>query len=187
MPTSNASALPSGTSATRPAVRPGRKDSLRGTALAGLALGLVQLVTGCGSGADKAQAASAGAGGMPPPEVSVITVQPKDLATGFDYVGQTAGSRENEVRARISGILENKLYEEGSRVKAGTALFQIDPGAYRTQLASAEAAAGVAQARVSQTQREVKRLTPLVAENAISQKEFDDAKSNLETAEATQN
>ncbi|MET3118300.1 membrane fusion protein (multidrug efflux system) [Undibacterium sp. GrIS 1.8] len=126
-----------------------------------------------------------GPGGMPPPEVNVVTVQPTNLPMDFEYVGQTAGSRETEVRARISGILENRLYEEGSRVKAGTVLFQIDPGTYKTQLASAEAAAGVNEAKLNQAKREFARLTPLAAEKAISQKEFDDAKSALETAEAS--
>ena len=140
------------------------------------------LLAGCGNVFDKAQAAPAA---LPPPQVSVVTVQPRNIDTGYEYVGQTAGSRETEVRARISGILENRLYEEGSRVKAGTPLFQIDQGAYKTQLASAEAAAGVAQAKYNQAQREFKRLAPLAAANAISQKEYDDARSSQETAEAT--
>ncbi|MFZ6772868.1 efflux RND transporter periplasmic adaptor subunit [Undibacterium sp. SXout7W] len=133
---------------------------------------------------DKQGGANAAPGAMPPPEVNVVTVQARNLGIDFEYVGQTAGSRETEVRARVSGILENRLYEEGSRVKAGTVLFQIDPGTYQTQLASAEAAAGVAEAKLNQAKREFARLTPLVAEKAISQKEFDDAKSTLETAEA---
>ena len=130
-------------------------------------------------------AANAAPGNMPPPEVSIVTVQARNLAMNFEYVGQTAGSSETEVRARISGILERRVYEEGSRVKAGTVLFQIDPGSYQTQLASAEAAAGVSEAKLNQAKREFARLTPLAAEKAISQKEFDDAKSNLESAEAS--
>ena len=141
------------------------------------------LLTACGKHDANANAAN-GPGGMPPPEVTVVTVQPKNLAMGFEYVGQTAGSKETEVRARISGILENRLYEEGSRVKEGTVLFQIDPGAYQTQFASAEAAAGVSEARLNQAKREFARLSPLAAEKAISQKEFDDAKSAAEIAEA---
>lgn len=158
--------------------------STRRPLLTGVAclLALPLLLAACGKGGDQAKAPGAG---MPPPEVNVVTVQPKNIGTSFEYVGQTAGSRETEVRARISGILEDRLYEEGSRVKAGTALFQIDPGAYRTQLASAEAAAGVAEAKVNQARREFARLGPLVAEKAVSQKEFDDAKSLLETSEAT--
>ncbi len=133
----------------------------------------------------KEETAHAATGNMPPPEVNVVTVENRDLALDFEYVGQTAGSRETEVRARVAGILENRIYEEGSRVKAGDVLFQIDPGTYKTQLASAEAAAGVSEAKLNQAKREYARLSPLAAEKAISQKEFDDAKSNLETAEAS--
>lgn len=139
------------------------------------------LMTACGKGG----AANSAPGNMPPPEVNVITVQAKNLPVNFEYVGQTAGSSETEVRARISGILQQRLYEEGSRVKAGAVLFQIDPGSYQTQLASAEATAGVSEAKLNQAKREFARLEPLAAEKAISQKEFDDAKSNLEGAEAS--
>ena len=141
-------------------------------------------LSACDNSVGQANAAGPG-GSMPPPEVNVITVQPKNLGMSYEYVGQTAGSRETEVRARISGILDKRLYEEGSRVKAGTPLFQIDPGAYRTQLASAEAAAGVAEAKLNQAKREAARLAPLAAEKAISQKEFDDAKSLLDTSQAS--
>lgn len=129
--------------------------------------------------------AAAGAHSMPPPEVNVVTVQARELPVDFEYVGQTAGVNETEVRARITGIVENRLYEEGTRVKAGQVLFQIDPGTYQTQFASSEAVAGVSEAKLNQAKREYARLTPLAAEKAISQREFDDAKSNLEMAEAT--
>jgi membrane fusion protein (multidrug efflux system) len=112
-------------------------------------------------------------------------VQAHDLPVDYEYVAQTAGIRETEVRARISGILEQRVYEEGARVKAGQVLFQIDPGAYQTQLASAEAAAGVAEAKLNQAKREFARLAPLASEKAISQREYDDAKSALEMAEAS--
>jgi membrane fusion protein (multidrug efflux system) len=147
--------------------------------LAAISLPLLALAA-CG----KQDGAANAAGKMPPPEVNVVTVQARNLAVNFEYAGQTAGSRETEVRARISGILENRLYEEGSRVKAGAVLFQIDPGTYQTQLASAEAAAGVSEAKLNQAKRELARLTPLAAEKAISQKEFDDAKSSFEAADA---
>ena len=141
-------------------------------------------LVGCGKGSGGA-GGPGGAGGMPPPEVSVITVEPKDVAFSFEYAGQTVGFKETEVRARVGGILESRLYEEGTRVKAGTVLFQIDPGAYQTQLAAAEAASAVAEAKLNQAKRELARLTPLAAEKAISQKEFDDSKSAAESAEAT--
>jgi membrane fusion protein, multidrug efflux system len=143
---------------------------------------LVALV-GCGK---VAPAETSGPGGaMPPPEVSVITVQASAQPIELEYAGQTAGSRETEVRARVAGILQKRLYVEGAAVKAGAPLFQIDPATIQAQLASAEAAVALATARVNQARRDQTRLVPLIAEKAISQKEFDDSKSVLEIAEAT--
>lgn len=155
-------------------------SKLKIVALASSLLVSTMLLSACGKSANGAPQ-----GAMPAPEVNVVTLQTKNLDMSFEYVGQTAGSLETEVRARVSGILENRLYEEGSRVKAGTALFQIDAGSYQTQFASAQALAGVSEAKLNQAKREFARLAPLAAEKAISQKEFDDAKSNLETAEAS--
>ena len=145
------------------------------------------LFNACGK-SDAPGAAGAGAGGppaMPPPQVSVVTVQPKDTAITFEYTGQTAGSRETEVRARVAGIVQRRLFEEGSTVKAGAALFQIDPANLQTQVASTDATIAVAEARLNQTKRDMARLAPLIAEKAISQKEFDDSKSAVESAEAS--
>ncbi len=133
--------------------------------------------------------ATAGPGGpggaMPPPQVAVITVQSETQPVELEYTGQTAGSRETEVRARVAGILQRRLYEEGATVKAGTPLFQIDPANFQTQAASADAAVAVAQAKVNQARRDQARLAPLIAEKAISQKEYDDSKSALESGEAS--
>ncbi len=152
--------------------------TLRHLALALLPLALVA----CGPSAPPV--AGGPPGGMPPPEVSFITVQATALPVELEYTGQTAGSRETEVRARVAGILQRRLYEEGATVKAGAPLFQIDPANIQTQQASAQAAVAVAQARVAQTQRDHTRLAPLIAEKAISQKEFDDSQSALESAQA---
>jgi membrane fusion protein, multidrug efflux system len=129
--------------------------------------------------------AGAPAGAPPAPEVSVITVQAANQSVDFEYSGQTIGSRETEVRARVPGIIQKRLFEEGSIVKVGTPLYQIDTATFQNQLASADAAVSVAQARFSQSKRDEARLAPLVAEKAISQKEFDDARSALELAGAT--
>ena len=142
------------------------------------------LLAACG----KSGAPGAAAGGppaMPPPQVSVVTVQAKDAPLTYEYTGQTAGSRETEVRARVSGILQKRLYVEGATVKAGASLFQIDPANLQTQVASTEANVAVADAKVNQVKRDLARLQPLIAEKAISQKEFDDARSAVESAEAT--
>jgi membrane fusion protein, multidrug efflux system len=140
----------------------------------------------CGPSAPAGPGGGGGPGGaMPPPEVSVITVQASAQPIELEYAGQTAGSRETEVRARVAGILQKRLYVEGAAVKAGAPLFQIDPATFQAQLASAEAAVALASARVNQARRDQTRLVPLIAEKAISQKEFDDSKSVLEIAEAS--
>ena len=140
-------------------------------------------LAGCGKLASGAPGGPGGA--MPAPEVSVITVVSSSLPIELEYAGQTAGSRETEVRARVAGILQRRLFTEGSTVKAGQPLFQIDPANFQTQAASLDAAVALAQAKVAQTQRDQARLVPLIAEKAISQKEFDDSKSALDIAQAT--
>ena len=91
-----------------------------------LVLPLLAVLSACGpSGQDKG-----GKGGMPafpPAEVNAMTVAPAALPVSFEYVGQTAGSREVEVRARVTGILLRRNYTEGGRVRKGQSLFSIDP------------------------------------------------------------
>ncbi|MBI3897366.1 MAG: efflux RND transporter periplasmic adaptor subunit [Gammaproteobacteria bacterium] len=111
---------------------------------------------------------------MPPPDVSVITIAPKDLPITFEYVGQTEGSREVEVRARVTGILLKRNYREGSAVDAGQSLFTIDPAPLEAALARAEADVASAEARLTQTTRNAERFKPLFEAKAVSQKEYDD-------------
>ena len=160
-----------------------RQPLLRHLLITLLPIAMVALVA-CGPSAPPQGPMGAAGGKMPPPEVSVITVQAKALPVQLEYTGQTTGSRETEVRARVAGILQKRLFVEGATVKAGAPLFQIDPASLQTQLASQEAAVAVAEARANQARRDQARLAPLVAEKAISQKEFDDSKSALESAEA---
>ncbi|MFZ2738291.1 MAG: efflux RND transporter periplasmic adaptor subunit [Burkholderiaceae bacterium] len=147
-----------------------------------LVLALPIILTACGPSVGNTPTGLGGA--MPPPEVSVITLQAKTQPLAIEYVGQTAGSRETEVRARVAGILQQRLFVEGAAVQAGTPLFQIDPATFQNQLASAEANLAVAEARVKQARRDQARAAPLAAEKAISQKEADDSQSALESAEA---
>ncbi len=152
--------------------------------LAVLAMSLI--LSACGKPSANAQSGPGGPGGAPPPpEVTVITVKAATQPIELEYAGQTAGSRETEVRARVAGIVQKRLYVEGATVKAGAPLFQIDAAGFQNQLATLEAAVAVAEARVNQARRDQTRLVPLIAEKAISQKEFDDSKSTLELAEAT--
>jgi membrane fusion protein (multidrug efflux system) len=142
-------------------------------------LSLVLLAGACGGdGPDKGGKGHAGpGGGMPPSEVNVTTVQPQTLPVTMEYTAQTAGSREVEVRARVTGILLSRNFKEGERVKKGQSLFTIDPAPFQAAAARAEADVVAAQARHEQARRNAARLRPLYAEKAVSQKEHDDAVS----------
>ena len=114
---------------------------------------------------------------MPSPEVNVTTVAARSLPLTFEYVGQTAGSREVEVRARVAGIIMKRNFTEGAPVKEGQSLYTIDPAPFEAALARAEADVAAADARYEQAKRNAARLKPLYAEKAVSQKENDDAVS----------
>lgn len=123
-------------------------------------------------------------GGFPPPVVSVAVVEAKDVPVAYEYVAQTAGYREVEVRARVTGILLKRNYREGVTVKRGESLFTIDPAPFQVALARAEADVGVAEARLAQAKREAARLRPVLEARAVSRKELDDALSAEQVAEA---
>jgi membrane fusion protein (multidrug efflux system) len=139
---------------------------------------LVLAACGPGDGHDKGGGGHGGpGGGMPPSEVNVTTVQPQTLQVTMEYTAQTVGSREVEVRARVTGILLSRNFKEGERVKKGQSLFTIDPAPFQAAAARAEADVVAAQARYEQAKRNAARLRPLYAEKAVSQKEHDDAVS----------
>ena len=138
------------------------------------------LLAGCGqsgqAGADKAAA---------PVQARVVSLKAQRIPVKLDLVGQVEGSKEVEVRARVSGIILKRLYQEGDVVAAGAALFQIDPVPFEIALAQARAQLGQERARNEQARREAGRLKQLADERAISQKEYDDATSALKLSEAT--
>lgn len=109
--------------------------------------------------------------------VTVIEAQPQRLPASVELMAQTEGAKETEVRARVGGILVKRLYEEGTPVKAGQPLFQIDRAPYEIALSEAKA-------RAEQTAREEARLKGLLAQEAISRKEHDDAVTNNAMAQA---
>jgi membrane fusion protein, multidrug efflux system len=144
---------------------------------AALPLVVLLFVAGCKPAAGPPQA-------FPPPAVSVVAVEAKDVPVTYEYAAQTAGYREVEVRARVTGILLKRNYREGAGVKRGESLFTIDPAPFQVALARAEADAGVTEARLAQARREVARLKPVQEARAISRKELDDAQSAEQIAEA---
>lgn len=125
-----------------------------------------------------------GHGGFPPAVVAVVAVEPKDVPVTYEYMAQTAGFREVEVRARVTGILLKRNYREGSYVRQGESLFTIDPVPFQTTLARVEADLAMAEARLAQARRELARLRPVLEAKAVSQKELDDAASAEQVANA---
>lgn len=145
------------------------------------ALAASVLLAACGSHDDTKK----GAGAAPPAlPVSVVQVHTESVPISLEAVGQAAGSRDVEIRGRVNGILDKRLYEEGATVKAGEVLFVIDPAPY--ELAVQDAQAALQQARVTRelAEVEVKRLGPLAADKAISQRDLDQADATAKTAAA---
>ena len=142
------------------------------------------LLAACDSSSGKPATHGGPGGGMPPAAVSTMTVQPKAVLAPFEYTGQTAGSREVEVRARVRGILLARNFTEGGTVKKGQSLYTIDPAPFRAALAKAEADLAGALARLEQAKRNAARLRSLYAGKAVSQKDYDDAVSAEAIGEA---
>ena len=153
-------------------------------ALAGVTLAL--LLAACGDkqpgAADKS---GKGAGGPPPAiPVTVQHVSLQRVPIALEAVGQAEGSREVEVRARVGGILERRLYTEGAPVSAGATLFVIDRAPFEIAVAQAKASVSEARARQEQAQREAERLKSLAQGKAISQREYDEAVSAMKQSTA---
>jgi len=120
-----------------------------------------------------------------PVTAKVMQVSPQRVPILLEAVGQTEGSKQVEVRARVTGILQKRSYNEGDLVREGAALFQIDREPFEIALAQAKAQLAQERARNEQATREAGRLKDLAAQRAISQKEFDDASSGLKLSNAT--
>lgn len=130
----------------------------------------------CGQGQQQGSAGAPG-GGMPPPEVDVVTVAPGSATLTRELPGRLGAVRTAQVRARVEGIVEKRLFTEGSEVSAGTPLFQLDSRTYQTAAAAAEADLAVAK-------QTVERYRPLLAMKAVSRQEFDLAEAKQKQAEA---
>src|SRR5260221_14391535 len=136
--------------------------------LSSAALAAAALLGACARGDDAKSAANAAPAPMP---VSVIRVASRSVPISQEAVGQAEGSREVEIRARVNGILEKRLYQEGAPVAAGAALFVIDPAPYELAVQQAQAALVQERVRRELAQTDAKRLEPLAQEKAISQRE----------------
>jgi membrane fusion protein (multidrug efflux system) len=119
-----------------------------------------------------------------PPEVYVADVVQKDVSIFMEVVGQARGSQDVEIRARVEGYLEKVMFTEGAFVQQGTPLYLIDPKPLEATLAKAKAELASASARLEKTNNDVVRFKPLVAEQAVSQQELDNAMSARDAARA---
>ena len=138
------------------------------------------LLVGCGQGNKDAGAAAA----PPPAEVGVVKVVLGDVGLVTELPGRLEASRVAQVRARAAGILQKRLFKEGSDVKAGEALFTIDSAPYAAAYASAQASLARAQANLEQATSLAQRYQPLVKANAVSKQEFANAEGAQKQAEA---
>ena len=148
---------------------------LRSLAIAGLA---VLALAGCGKG----QSAGAGPGGpggpggqMPPPEVGVITAQASNVPLQQQLVGRLAPFRSADVRARIPGVLQRRMYEEGSDVREGQVLFLIDPAQLQAVLGQSQASLAQAQATYANAKAAADRARQLIPQKYISKSDYDNA------------
>lgn len=113
----------------------------------------------------------------PPPEVMVAQVVQRDVPVIMELVGQAAGSQDVDVRARIEGFLDTVAFTEGTLVRQGQLLYKIDPRPFEAAVANAKANLATWQARLDKSNNDVTRYTPLVAQQAVSQMELDNAVS----------
>ena len=155
--------------------------------LASAAIGSFSLLLACMAGCSPPADAQPGGGGGPPQAmpVAVVAARLSSVPVLLEAVGRAEGSKEVEVRARVTGLIEQQRYREGDRVKADAPLFVIERAPFEIALAQARAALAQEQARLEQARREAKRLAPLAEQRAISQREFDDATSTLSLVEAS--
>ena len=145
-------------------------------------LAAAALLSACSKG-DNAQAGG-GAQAMPPATVGVLTMQPQSVALQIELPGRVEPVRVAQVRARVNGVVLKRLFREGSEVKAGQALFTIDPAPYKASLDSAQASLARAQANLTQATAQAARYKPLVEANAISKQDYINAVAAQKQAEA---
>jgi membrane fusion protein (multidrug efflux system) len=138
-------------------------------------IALATLLGGCGEApAPQAQA----------PEVTILSIEPKDTPVSYEFVGSTASSQQVEVRARVNGFLDERLYVEGGLVKQGEVMFRMDSKPFKAQLDAARGALAQQQARLWTARANLKRVEPLAKANAVSKKDLDDAQGQVNAAAA---
>jgi len=118
------------------------------------------------------------------PEVATVTIQPQRVELTTELPGRTSAYRIAEIRPQVNGIIQKRLFEEGSDVRAGQVLYQIDPAPFQVALNSAKASLGKAQANLPSIRLKVERYKELIVDKAVSQQDYDDATAAVEVAKA---
>ncbi|HXI37349.1 MAG TPA: efflux RND transporter periplasmic adaptor subunit, partial [Burkholderiales bacterium] len=135
-------------------------------------MAIALVVAACSDGDAKQKDAKAAPAAL---AVSVIEATPRTVPLGFEAVGRAEGSREVQVRARVTGILEKQMYNEGDAVKAGAPLFRIEREPFEIELQQARGVLAQERSRNALAQQELERLKGLADRRAISQREADQA------------
>lgn len=151
---------------------------------AALAASVALALSSCGKGGDAAQGGQPAGREAPAPVVGVVTVHPQTVALTVELPGRLESLRTADVRAQVGGIIQKRLFQEGSYVRAGQPLYQIDSSTYEASLESARAQLATAQATLAKADADLVRYKPLVSADAISKQEYDAAVTAKRSAEA---
>jgi len=144
----------------------------------GAVLALVIVLGGCGSGQGQQ-------GKKPPvPEVATVTIEPQSVELTTELPGRTSAYLVSEIRPQVNGIIKKRRFREGSDVKTGDLLYQIDPAPFQVALDSAKASLGKAQANLPSLRLRADRCRELLADKAVSKQDYDDAAAAMEQARA---
>lgn len=152
---------------------------------AALAAAVALALSSCGKGGDAAQGGQPAGREAPAPVVGVVTVHPQTVALTVELPGRLESLRTADVRAQVGGIIQKRLFQEGSYVRAGQPLYQIDSSTYEAGLESARAQLATAQATLAKADADLARYKPLVSADAISKQEYDAAVTAKRSAEAS--
>ena len=155
--------------------------------VAAIAAATALALSACGKSEDKAGQQGGAAAGQqaPAPEVRVVTVHPQQVTISTDLPGRLESFRSAGVRAQVGGIIKKRLFQEGSYVKAGQPLYQLDDATYVASLESARAQLATAEASLAKANADLTRYKPLVAADAISKQDYDAAVASKRSGEAS--
>ena len=139
-------------------------------------VGLAGLLLGCGK--------KAAPGVPPPPQVTVLTVQPQTIPGQYEWMGQAAASKSVQIRSQVSGVIVERPYVEGTDVRKGKILYRIDPRTYQANYESAKARLAESEATFANAERTLNRLKPLLEERAVAQQDVDNAQATYDQSRA---